>query len=162
MALRWTGKSNSSCFPGREQVRTWQAWLPDRKQKPLWSRVSHSPSPPVAHPDHAARPCEVIGSRLQGKKPHPQAFCCRPWPSRHPGIRLPKLSCFKDAWGPPSQPHSSVGVCSRNTACPFGLACTFHMCRPGPFPPSGKSFSLRHKSNGGSKHTRQTPHGLSS
>lgn len=40
MALRWTGKSNSSCFPWREQVRTWKCQLPERKQKPLWRAVS--------------------------------------------------------------------------------------------------------------------------
>lgn len=58
---------------------------------------------------------------------------------------------------------SSVNsCCSGTTACPFGLTCIFHMCCPGQFPPSVRSFSSSHKSNGGNKHAQQNPHSSSS
>lgn len=156
MALGWTSKSNSSCFPGREHVRTWKGRLPDRKHKALWRAVS----PAVLSRGYRQ-------STWTYRKPTPGNLLS--------GSLLSSLACTSPCWhhsaqtvlvrrcpGPPSQSLPSVPVCSRTTACPFGLACLFHMCCPGQFPSSVKSFSSRHKSNTGNKHTGQNPHSFSS
>lgn len=64
--------------------------------------------------------------------------------------------------GPPGLSHPSLPVHSRTPACVFGPVCIFHICCPGQFPPSVKSFSSSYKSNGGNKHTKQNPHSSSS
>lgn len=63
---------------------------------------------------------------------------------------------FRRCLGPPGPSDPSAAVCSRTTACPFGLACIFHMCCPGQFPSSVKSFSSSRKFNGGNKHKTKT------
>lgn len=78
-------KSNSSCFPWREQMRTWEGRLLTGSRN-LRGELSAQRS----CPDRAAR---VTGSRLQETRS--QAFCCRPWPSQHPAIHCPSRSLSK-------------------------------------------------------------------
>lgn len=93
-------------------------------------------------PDHTARVCGVTGSGLQETSfsgfTSPWQFVCR--------------RCL----GPPSPPHPSVPASSTTTACAFGLACIFHMCCPGQFPPSVKFFSSNHKSMAGTNTQNKT------
>lgn len=103
VALRWKGKSNSSCFPGREQARTQKCLPTDRKQKPTWRIVSSA----VLSRPH----CQGMwsyGSQNQGTSFSVFLLSSLAVTSHwHPTVLAFMLRRF---WGPPSQSHPSVPV----------------------------------------------------
>lgn len=150
MALRWTGEVIPAASLG-ESKRELGRPAPWQEAEIYLERCQ--PRGPVQ-----TVLCGVMGSRLQET-----AFSgfllslafTSPW--HQPAQAVLCRTCL----GPPSRSYPSVPVRSRAMACPSGLACIFHMCCPGQFPPSAKSFSSRHKSNGGNKCTKQNPHSFS-